>query len=155
MRIPYHLFSIPLLTTCLLAAAPAWVNAEPHSTHAKDSERHGCFKGKPHRGKLQHLLRHLALSEEQEGQAQQLITEAKPKLQALMAELGEQKRAFHQQLMTGTPSQQQIEKAAELQGALKQQLILQRLQLRAAIYALLTPEQKEKVHQRLPKKHRP
>lgn len=151
-----------LIGSLLLVSAlssGSWVLAEESSEMSQNCKHErSWFKGKHHAegpvGMMKHMLNRLDLTDQQHTQIYALIDAATPQLRDLMRDMKKQRKALHDLAMAEPLDQAAIEMAADQQAQLLKQMILQGSQLRSSIFALLTPEQREEVTQRMQKKRR-
>lgn len=108
----------------------------------------GATRGERHFGPppfaLEKIAGELALSDEQRAQIKQILEAEKTKIQTLM----ENVRGTHDQLKDlgtdGVFNEEQVNRLASQQSDTTRQLIIEKERAKAAIFAVLTPEQRAK-----------
>lgn len=103
---------------------------------------------KQHEQMIDHISEKLKLSDQQKTQAKQILADAKPRFQPLMERL----RETHRTTDLGTNGVFDEQKAQELaarQAEIVKQLLVEKERTKAALFAVLTPEQREQAKQML------
>lgn len=101
---------------------------------------------KHHEQMIDHISEKLKLTEQQKTQAKQILADAKPRFQPLMERL----RKTHRTTDLGTNGIFDEQKAQELaarQAEIVKQLLVEKEKTKAALFAVLTSEQREQAKQ--------
>lgn len=153
-----HLCATSLLAACLSIGGPAFAHGGGDMDYRGDCEhKRGWFKGKHHggpMGRIKHMIHHLDLSDEQRDQVYAVMDEARPKFRGLMDEMREQRKSFRDLAIADEFDPKDAEAAAEAQSELMKQMMLTGAQVKADIFEILTPEQREEVKERMQKRRR-
>ena len=110
-------------------------------------QQHQDF-AKQHEQMFDHISEKLKLSDEQKTQAKQILADAQPRFQPLM----EQLRETHRTTDLGTNGVFDERKAQELaarQAEIVKQLLVEKERTKAALFDVLTPDQREQAKQML------
>jgi protein CpxP len=91
----------------------------------------------------------LDLSKEQRDKVRAIVDKARPQTRALRDKLSENHTLMHALMQQDTVKEADIRKLADNQGKLIADMIVQRSKMRNEIHAVLTPEQREKLQQRM------
>lgn len=97
--------------------------------------------------RVERLAFRLNLSAEQREQVRAILDRAEPQTAALREQLNDNRQQLQALMRQGGASESEIRKLAEAQGRLKADLMVNRAQVRSAISAVLTPEQRERFQQ--------
>ena len=158
MKISRHLCSTSLLTACLCMSGPTFAQGGDMDYRSDCQQERGWFKGKRHHGgpigRIKHALHKLDLSDEQRDQVYVVIDEARPKFRDLMKDMRDQRKSFHELAMADDIDNRKIETAANAQSELMKRMMLEGAQVRADIFKVLTPEQREQVKKQMEKRRR-
>ena len=122
--------------------------------HSEDHDRYErgehkgkyCNKhGKKSSGRMEYMIKHLDLSEQQAKQVRSIRENYQPKMQALREKMKENRKELREAMHADTIEQGKIKKLAQTMGELKTNKIMLRSEMRAEIHKVLTKEQREKM----------
>jgi len=94
--------------------------------------------------KFERMAEALELTDEQRRQFKQIHRKARPKLQEIGDAMQDNREALHRLSPADEDYAGQVERLAREQGKLVARMIRVRSRVRAEVYAILTPEQREK-----------
>lgn len=131
--------SAALAAVSLLATAPVLAN-----------EHGGCDRH--HAGKVGHHGKHafhsglkkLDLTDAQRAQVKDIMEKQKPQREARWKELRESSKALREASRGDSYDAAKVKELASRQAQLKAEMMVQRIETMHQVYALLTPEQKQK-----------
>jgi protein CpxP len=132
--------SAALVAASLLATAPAFAN-----------EKGSCDR--PHAGKIgahggKHgfhaKLKELNLTEAQQAQVKDIMEKQKPQREARWKDLRESHKSLYEAARSENYDAAKVRDLANKQAQLKAEATVQRIETMREVYALLTPEQKQK-----------
>jgi len=106
--------------------------------HGMDSDSH-----------IDRMAGMLDLSKEQRDKVRAIVDKARPQTRALRDKLSENRTQLHALMQQDAVKEADIRKLADSQGKLIADMIVQRSKMRNEIHAVLTPEQREKLQQRM------
>lgn len=112
-------------------------------SHRGGPGRHFGGFANHHEKFLGHLSERLNLTEQQKAQAKQVFADAKPRVEPLLAQLKETHKASMDEGLNGVFDEQKSQQTAARQAEIIKQLLLEKDRTKAAIFAVLTPEQRE------------
>jgi protein CpxP len=95
---------------------------------------------------LKHMTRQLNLTEAQQTQNKDIMASEKTKIKPMMQQLRQNQKAEDAN-MTGTFDENQARAFANKQAQLMTDLIVEKERMRSQVYAVLTPEQRQKALQ--------
>lgn len=116
-----------------------------HGEMHKDGDSH--YKGHHKNGteyRIQRLLRHLDLSEEQTSKVRAVFDKHDPQVETIRSEKEKNRQALRENMHAEKQDMATIEKLAEKHGDLKTQKILLKAKIKSEIISILNPEQREK-----------
>lgn len=96
---------------------------------------------------LEHLSEKLSLTEQQKAQAKQIMADAKPRVEPLLEQLKGTHKASMDQGLNGVFDEQKSKEVAARQAEIIKQLLVEKDRTKAAVFGILTPEQREKAKQ--------
>lgn len=132
-------YTIAILAFAILAIGVGFVFAQKKDSGGKGERPFG-----PPPFMLEKIADEIGLSTEQRAQIKQILETEKTKVQPLM----ETARQTHEQLKdlgtNGVFNEEQVNQLASKQAETTKQLILEKEKTKAAIFAVLTPEQRTK-----------
>jgi len=102
-------------------------------------------KGIEHR--MQRMMQHLDLSDEQTSKVSAVFDQHRTKFNALRTEIKDNKMALREKMHADTQDMKAIEKLANKQGELKTKKILIKANIKSAINKILNKEQREKMRE--------
>jgi len=109
-----------------------------------DKHKSGYYK-KGMEQRMQRMMRHLDLSEEQTSKVKAVFESNKAQLSALRSEMKSNRMALRANMHADTQDMVAIETLAKKQGELKTQKILIKAKIKSAINNILSNEQREKM----------
>jgi len=122
-----------------------------HSDDDDRYERKGykgkyCDKhGKKSGDRMERMIKHLELSDEQATQVRSIRDSYQPKMQALREKMQENRKQLREEMHAETIDQEKVKKLADKMGDLKADKIILRAEKRNKIHNVLTNEQREKM----------
>lgn len=131
--------SMKMISTLGLATALSLGMAATASAFSGD---HG---GKQHR--YERMADRLDMNDEQRQQLKQIHRQARPQMLELKDARQDNREALHKLDPKSAEFDKQVAELAKQQGELVTQKIIQRSQVRARVFAILTPEQREMAKQ--------
>lgn len=137
----YRLFvSVALTAASLLATVPALANE--HGA----CNRHHASKTGHHDGKqaFHARLKALNLTDAQQAQIKDIMERQKPQREARWKELRESHQALREAARSDSYDAARVQQLASRQAQLNAEMMVQRIETMRQVYALLTPEQKQK-----------
>lgn len=141
-RISYYFL---IFAACLFMSSPyASPEARDHGMHYKQDGTPKKYK-KHHGWGMHSMLKKLDLSEEQRQQVKAISEEMKPQLKEQKAELRDVSKQIHTLAMSDNYDEGRVSDLADRKGDVIAELSKLKAAKMARIYALLTPEQKEKL----------
>jgi Spy/CpxP family protein refolding chaperone len=148
------IFSSTMLIASALALNAAGLHAEPADTPPPPHE-HGrpCEGGWHHEPGGFHGLRELNLSQDQKDKIKLILENQKTAAQAQFESIHQSFKALDDAARAYTYDAKQVQALADKQSKLQTALIIQRTETKHQIYALLTPEQKQKWSELPPPHH--
>ncbi|MDQ3749709.1 MAG: Spy/CpxP family protein refolding chaperone [Acidobacteriota bacterium] len=102
---------------------------------------------KHHEQIVEHLSEKLKLNDRQKTQVKQIIADSKIRIQPLLERFKESHRKTINLGNNGVFDEQKSQEAAEEQAEIVKQLLVEKEKTKAAIFAVLTPEQREQAKQ--------
>jgi protein CpxP len=138
-----YLVSAALITASLFAAGTA-ISAE--SGERCDKRHHGKMgagHGDMHHG-FQQKLKALDLTAAQQEQVKAIMEKQKPLREARMKEMHESRQALREATRSDAYDSAKVREIANKQAALHADMTVLRVETMHQVYALLTPEQKQK-----------
>lgn len=90
---------------------------------------------------------YLSLSADQKAQAKTILSDAFGQAGPLLAQLKQNAQTTHQMVVSGTVTDADVQKTADAQAAVISKLIVLKTKTVSQLWALLTPEQREKAQQ--------
>ena len=139
-KLSYYLL---IFATCLFMSSPH-ASAEPRD-HGMHYKQNGVGEYKKHGKHHDKWLKKLDLSEEQRQQVKAISDELKPQLKEKKAELKDVSKQIRKLAMSDNYDEGQVNDLADRKGDIVAELTKLKAAKKARIYALLTPEQKEKL----------
>jgi Spy/CpxP family protein refolding chaperone len=120
---------------------------------AQMSHKGGFFQhhqdfAKQHEQMFDHISEKLKLSDDQKTQAKQILADSKPRFQPLMEQLRETHRTTDLGV-NGVFDERQAQELAARQAEIVKQLLVEKERTKAALFAVLTPDQREQAKQML------
>ncbi len=91
----------------------------------------------------------LDLTKEQRDKVRAIVDKSTPKTRELRDKIADNRTQLHALMQQDKPKDADIRKLADEKGKLVAEMIVQRTKVRSEIHAVLTPEQREKVQQRM------
>lgn len=146
----YRLFaSAALVAASLLASAP--VLANEHGS----CDRHHAGKADHQGGKhaFHSGLKELNLTDAQRAQVKDIMEKQKPQREASWKELRESHKALREASRGDNYDAAKVRELATRQAQLKAEMTVQRIETMRQVYALLTPEQKQKWDAKRERRH--
>lgn len=130
-----------IFAACLFMSSP-YASPEPrdHGMHYKQDGEH-----KKHKRHHDWWLKKLDLSEEQRQQVKTITDEMKPQLKEQKAQLKDVSKQIRELVMSDNYDEGQVNQLADRKGDIVAELTKLKAAKKARVYALLTPEQKEKL----------
>jgi periplasmic protein CpxP/Spy len=132
------LFLIPVALILAVAAGLAGTAYAQGPGHGHGFGRHG--------GMLQHMAKQLNLTEAQQGQIKAIMQGERGKMQPLQQQLRQNEQA-QDAATTGDFNELQARAFAQKQTQIMNDLIVEKQRMKSQIYAVLTPEQRQKALQ--------
>ncbi|HEX4604660.1 MAG TPA: Spy/CpxP family protein refolding chaperone [Candidatus Angelobacter sp.] len=109
------------------------------------AQHHG--RGYGHNGwMLKHMTKALDLTEAQQTQIKSIMADGKAKTMPLMQQLRQNEQAENANI-NGTFNEQQVRAFAAKQAQIQSDLMVEKQRTKSQIYAVLTPEQRQKAQQ--------
>ncbi len=107
------------------------------------------FEGlmKHHEQHIDRVSDKLKLTDAQKTQAKQILADSKPRFQPLLERLKETHRTSVDLGANGVFDEQKAQEVAALQAEIVKQLLVEKEKTKAALFAVLTPEQREQAKQ--------
>jgi periplasmic protein CpxP/Spy len=127
------------LLACSLTATPSFAGKDRHDCPDKQRHGHHMKHFTPHK-----MIKRLDLSEEQQQQFKAIHEENKTQYRAHHQALRENRRQLHELIASGGYTEDQASQLADRHGAITAELARLRASETVRLYALLTPEQREK-----------
>ena len=121
---------------------------ERHSYKGKYCDKHG----KKSDGRIERMIKHLDLTDEQATQVRSIRDSYQPKMKALREKMKDNRKQLREEMHAETIDQQKVKKLAQTMGDLKAEKIILRAEKRSKIRDVLTGEQREKMKEM--KQHR-
>jgi len=122
-----------------------------HSEDDDRYERHGykgkyCDKhGKKSGHRMERMIKHLDLSDEQATQVRSIRDSYQPKMIALREKMKESRKQLREEMHAETIDQDKVKKLAQTIGDLKAEKIILRAEKRNKVHKVLTEEQRNKM----------
>jgi periplasmic protein CpxP/Spy len=138
-----NLMTATLLTAgaVLTAAAGMSIASAADDTAATQPPPPPGPHGWHHRGGPMHLLGKLGLSAEQKQQVKEIMTAARPQMQALHEQMHANMLKLQQTQPTDPNYSSIASQVSQTHGSLSAQMLTQHAELRAQVFKVLTPEQ--------------
>ena len=114
---------------------------ERHGYKGKYCDKHGKKSGQ----RMERMIKHLDLSDEQATQVRSIRDSYQPKMQALREKMQENRKQLREEMQSETIDQEKVKKLAQATGDLKAEKIILRAEKRNKIHNVLTKEQREKM----------
>jgi protein CpxP len=133
--------SAALVAASLFAATPAISGDGTHCDrkhHAGKMGHHGEKHG------FHQKLKELNLTETQQAQVKDIMEKQKPQREAKWKEMSEARKALHEAARSDTYDSARVRELAGKQAQIKADMTVMRIETLHQVYALLTPEQKQK-----------
>ena len=141
--------TLGIIALALLSVGTVWVSAQNGGGHG-----FGFFGGdsSEHREQMfnrifDRIASELKLTDAQRSQAQQVIAAAKTRIEPLTAQLKQNHEAIEKLGHDGTFNEAQVNEIATEQAATMKQLIIEKEKTKAALFAILTTEQRAQAEQ--------
>ena len=134
------MFRKSIILVAILMAVAAGLATSAFAQH-----RHMGF-GRHNGWMLQHMTKQLDLTEAQQTQIKGIMADEKSKIKPLMQQLRQNEQAENANI-TGTFDENQARAFANKQAQLMTDLIVEKERMRSQVYAVLTPEQRQKALQ--------
>jgi Spy/CpxP family protein refolding chaperone len=144
------IFSSSMLVASVLALNAAALHAEPGDTppppheHGNCDHRHGGPDGDRHGPGGFHGLRELNLSQDQQDKIKQIMEKHKPDAKAQFETMRSNFKALDDLAKAEPYDAKKVQALADQQAKQQAALIVERTATKHEIYAVLTPEQKQK-----------
>ena len=106
-------------------------------------------QGFPPQFLVEKISKELGLSEEQKTQAEQILNDSKTRVQPLIEQIKQNHKLSKELGTDGNFDEQKVNQIADQQSETMKQLFVEREKTKAELFALLTPEQREKAKQML------
>ncbi len=141
--------TIGIIAIALLSVGTIWVSAQ-------NSGEHGfSFFGGDKNGRREQMFNRifdriateLKLSDGQRSQAQEIIADSKTRIEPLMAQLKQNHESIENLGHDGTFNEARVNEIATEQAATMKQLIIEKEKTKAALFAILSPEQRTQAEQ--------
>ncbi len=127
---------------------PAVASAGQAGDDFPADQHHGmCGKQMHHKKHFGQFLKKLNLTAEQKTQVKQIMTEEREKIKPLAQSLKEQRKELRDLTKGGAFDEQKVRAAASKQANTMTDLIVARERMKSRIFAVLTPEQRDKAEQ--------
>jgi periplasmic protein CpxP/Spy len=133
------LFLIPVAIILAVAAGLATTAFAQGPGHGPGFGRHGGWM-------LKHMAKELNLTDAQKTQIKTIMQAERPKIQPLMQQLRQNEQAQNAAI-TGDFNESQARAFAQKQTQIMNDLIVEKQRTKSQIYAVLTPEQRQKALQ--------
>ncbi|HET8891088.1 MAG TPA: Spy/CpxP family protein refolding chaperone [Candidatus Angelobacter sp.] len=133
------MFRKSIIVVAILMAVAAGLATSAFAQHAKGFGRHNGWM-------LKHMTKQLNLTEAQQTQIKGIMAGEMTKIKPLMQQLRQNEQA-EQANITGTFDENQARAFAGKQAQLMADLIVEKERMRSQVYAVLTPEQRQKALQ--------
>jgi protein CpxP len=140
--------SAALVAASLLATAPAMANE-----HGGCNRHHAGKAGHGGKHDFQARLKELNLTEAQQAQVKDIMEKQKPQREARWKELRESHQALREASRGENYDAAKVRELASKQAQLKAEMTVQRIETMHQVYALLTPEQKQKWDAKRERRH--
>jgi protein CpxP len=140
--------SAALVAASLLATAPAMANE-----HGGCDRHHAGKAGHGGKHDFQARLKELNLTEAQQAQVKDIMEKQKPQREARWKELRESHQALREVSRGENYDAAKVRELASKQAQLKAEMTVQRIETMHQVYALLTPEQKQKWDAKRERRH--
>ena len=139
-----------LTTIALVAIGTVFVfsqTAEKTERSIGKFGKRGHFGGRHKRGRMMagRLFRHLDLSEEQKNQLKEIRQATRETTKPIRQQMKQNREALRELTSDGNFDESAVQAIAAQQGSLTAQLIVEKERAKAAMFAVLTAEQKAKV----------
>jgi len=147
------IFSSSILVASMLALNTAVLHAEPgdtpsppheHGAHGDCGPRHGGPEGDRHGSGGFHGLRELNLSQDQQDKIKQIMEKHKPDAKAQFETMRANFKALNDAAKAEPYDAKKVQALADQQAKQQAAFIVERTATKHEIYAVLTPEQKQK-----------
>lgn len=140
--------SAALVAASLLVTAPVMANE-----HGGCDRHHAGKAGHAGKHGFQERLKDLNLTEAQQAQVTQIMEKQKPQREARWKALRESSKALHEAARGESYDAAKVRELANQQAQLKAEMTVARIETGRQVYALLTPEQKQKWDARREHRH--
>ena len=141
--------TIGIIAIALLSIGTIWVSAQSAGGRGlaffsgdKNGRREQMFERI-----FEHIATELKLSDEQRSQARQVIADSKTRIEPLMIQLKQNHESIENLGHDGTFNETRVNEIATEQAAAIKQLIIEKEKTKAALFAILTPEQRTQAEQ--------
>lgn len=143
------LVSAALVAASLLAVSPVMAGDGEHC------DRHHADKTGHHGGKhgFHEKFKELNLTDAQQAQVKAIMEKQKPQREAKWKELRESHQALHEATRGDQYDAAKVRELANKQAQLKADMTVMRIESMRQVYALLTPEQKQKWDAKRERRH--
>jgi Spy/CpxP family protein refolding chaperone len=140
-------FAVAFTVTGLFAGA-AYAFGDKFEGSMINAMKEGRFGRGPWRGMFRdRIARELNLTPEQKAQIEQIIESEKPNVRPLVLQLAEHRKQLKALGQDGNFNEAQVRAIAQQQGQTMTELIVIKERTQSRIFAVLTPEQREKAAQ--------
>lgn len=142
--------SAALAAASLFAATPAISGDGAHCDrqhHAGKMERHGDGKG------FHAKFKELNLTDAQQAQVKEIMEKQKPQREAKWKEVRESRKALHEAARGENYDAAKVRELAGKEAQVKAEMTVMRIETMRQVYALLTPEQKQKWDAKRERRH--
>ena len=140
-------FAIAFTVTGLFAGA-AYAFGDKIEGSMVNAMKEGRFGRGPWRGMFRdRIARELNLTPEQKAQIEQIIQSEKPNIRPLVQQLAEHHKQLKALGQDGNFNEAQVRAIAQQQGQTMAELIVVKERIQSRIFAVLTPEQRQKAAQ--------
>jgi len=137
-----------VITLVTIMAVPAMIWAQNDAKSGNNNRQRGeCQQMREHRGPVDHM-KALNLTDDQKQKIEKLQFDHQKKVLGLKNQLGEKRAKLRTLTTADTPDTKAINALVDEMGALKTQLMKERVNMQLSIRALLTDEQKLKFDMR-------
>ena len=136
-----------ILAAVIAVAVVGTIVAFAQMSHKGGFGHHQDFM-KQHEQMIDHISEKLKLSDGQKSQAKQILADSKPRFQPLMEQLRETHRASDSGT-SGVFDEQKAQELAARQAEIVKQVLVEKERTKAALFAVLTPDQREQAKQML------
>ncbi|MBZ5504170.1 MAG: Spy/CpxP family protein refolding chaperone [Acidobacteriia bacterium] len=128
-----------IITAILLAVAAGLATSASAQRHGRGFDRHSGWM-------LKHMTKELNLTEAQQTQIKSIMADGKTRTMPLMQQLRQNEQAENANI-NGTFNESAVRTFAAKQAQITTDLIVEKQRTKSQIYAVLTPEQRQKAQQ--------